>query len=294
MAAVVLAFCAISSAYSQSDRQQHAQLSLVSERDSLAPNSSQWIGLRFELEPGWHIYWTNPGDSGEPPKVTWHLPSGIEAGALQFPAPKRISDHGLMDYGYEGQVVLLSKLTVPRSDTSKKAEIGADVRYLVCREVCVPAKQQLRLTLPVEGSAKESPSGGLVQTAKANLPQPLPPGVQVSAVADRDSFVLRVASKDPNFGPVSDFIPAEAQRIENTSLPVIEHSQGATRLRFKKSEQLNQRVPALRGLLIARGKAYDVTIPVTAPKGPRANSSSRKSVFQKTQAPTSNQRRSEL
>src|SRR5207237_10169314 len=133
IAAVMLTFCAISCAYSQSDRQQHAQLSLVSEKDSLAPNSSQWIGLRFELEPGWHIYWTNPGDSGEPPKVAWHLPDGVQAGELQFPAPQRIQDHGLVDYGYQGDVVLLSKITFPQSGTLTKAEIAADVKYLVCR-----------------------------------------------------------------------------------------------------------------------------------------------------------------
>lgn len=284
--ALVVTFCGISTTYSQTARQQHARLSLISDKAFLAPSSSQWIGLSFQLEPGWHIYWTNPGDSGEPPKVTWHLPSGIEASNLQFPTPQRIPDHGLMDYGYQGHVVLLSRLTVPASDTSKRAEISADVRYLVCREVCVPGKEHLTLELPLGGGAQESPDAGLVRGATASLPQPLPQGVHVSAVSDGDSFVLTITSKHASFGPISDFIPAEAQQIENISVPAVEQSAGITRLRFKKSEQLNQPVSILRGLLVAKDKAYDVAIPVTASKNSGAKGSPRKAISPEIKAPT--------
>src|SRR4051794_9573989 len=109
---VILMVCGASNALSQSNKAQHARVSLLSEDASIAPGGTQWLGLRFELEPGWHIYWTNPGDSGEPPKVTWHLPNGVQAGELQFPPPQRIQDHGLVDYGYEGDVVLLSKIAI--------------------------------------------------------------------------------------------------------------------------------------------------------------------------------------
>jgi len=233
------------------------------------------------LEPGWHIYWTNPGDSGEPPKVTWQLSNGIQASDLHFPAPQRIADHGLTDYGYLGQVVLLSKLTVPASVTSKTAEIAADVRYLVCREVCVPAKERVAVTLPLDATTKQSLGNGIIQTANASLPQPLPKDVHVSAVSDRDSFVLTVAGKDANFRPVRDFIPADAQTIENSSGPAVEHSGDTTRLRLKKSEQLSHPVSTLRGLLIAKEKAYEVSVPVTASKNSGAKGSSKKTVSQK-------------
>ena len=289
IAALLVTFCGISCAQSRAAK-PHAKVSLISDKLSLAPGNSQWIGLRFELEPGWHIYWTNPGDSGEPPKVTWQLSSGMQASDLHFPAPQRIADHGLTDYGYLGQVVLLSKLTVPASVTSKTAEIAADVRYLVCREVCVPAKERVAVTLPLDATTKQSAENGVIQTANASLPQSLPEDVHVSAVSDRDSFVLTVASKDAKFGPVHDFIPADAQIIENTIMPVVEHSGNATRLRLKKSEQLSQPVTTLRGLLIANDKAYEVAMPVTASKNSGTNGSSKKAVSQKIQAPTSNSR----
>ena len=287
IAAVLVLFCGTLNVLAQAAK-QHARVSLVSDKASITPGNSQWIGLSFELEPGWHIYWTNPGDSGEPPKVSWHLPEGIQAGNLQFPAPQRIPDHGLMDYGYQGRVILLSKLTVPASVTSKKADIGADVRYLVCREVCVPGKEHVALTLSGAESTKASPDSTLIRTAMANLPQPLPQDLKVSVVSNRDSFVLTVSTKDKNLSPVSDFFPAEPQKIDNAARPTIERSAGVTRLHLKKSEQFKQPESPLRGLLIAGNKAYAVTIPVTASKNSSADSSSRKTVSRRTQAPTSN------
>jgi len=66
---LLIILCGISNSLSQTAKPQHAKLSLLSEQTSLVPGSSQWLGLRFELDPGWHIYWTNPGDSGEPNRV---------------------------------------------------------------------------------------------------------------------------------------------------------------------------------------------------------------------------------
>jgi DsbC/DsbD-like thiol-disulfide interchange protein len=259
---LLLLFACISTASAQRGA-QHAKLSLITERTAIPAGSSEWIGLRFELEPGWHIYWTNPGDSGEPPKVTWHLPNGIQAGDLQFPAPQRIKDHSLVDYGYQGNVVLLSKLTVPSTDTSNQAEISADVRYLVCREVCVPAKEHLSLNLP-EKAANSSADANLIQKTQEQLPQQVPSGrVRLSAVSTAHTFVIKVAGHHPDLGPISDFIPLDEQVIDNVSQPDIEAGKDAQMITLKKSEQLDHPVKELRGLLITHDQAYWATIPVT-------------------------------
>src|SRR5438270_11367645 len=61
---------------------RHLTVSLVADRDSLSPDSSHTsvpphVGLLFDLEPGWHVYWTNAGDSGEPPSGKWTVPAGV-------------------------------------------------------------------------------------------------------------------------------------------------------------------------------------------------------------------------
>src|SRR5579872_2186558 len=77
----------------------HSRLTLISEHNSIQPGQIFWAGLHFQLENQWHIYWVNPGDSGEPPRVTWNLPAGFHVGALTWPAPHRLRSSSLVDYG---------------------------------------------------------------------------------------------------------------------------------------------------------------------------------------------------
>jgi thiol:disulfide interchange protein DsbD len=262
----IIALCMLSNAFGQSAGRQHARLSLISDRSAITPGQSEWIGLRFELDPGWHIYWINPGDSGEPPKITWHLPAGIQAGDLDFPIPQRIPDHSLMDYGYEGNVVLLSKLTTANALTSKQVGISADVKYLVCREVCVPGKDHLSATIPIGNGATASANASEIHAAQGRLPQALPSGVRVSAVSSPDGFVVTVASKSPTFGRVTDYIPSDQQVIENIAKPAIDFGKDETAIKLKKSEQLDHPVSQLRGLLVTGDRAYNVVVPVTLAK----------------------------
>jgi thiol:disulfide interchange protein DsbD len=63
----------------------HVQVELIADR--AAPGDSMRLGLKFDLEPGWHIYWQNPGDSGGPPEAAWTLPPGMMATGFEWPAP---------------------------------------------------------------------------------------------------------------------------------------------------------------------------------------------------------------
>src|ERR1039458_8891574 len=65
----------------------HVHVQLVSPQGSLDIGKPADIGLYFRLEPGWHVYWKNSGDAGEPPRVRWMMPSGITAGGVQVSAP---------------------------------------------------------------------------------------------------------------------------------------------------------------------------------------------------------------
>jgi thiol:disulfide interchange protein DsbD len=266
IAGMLVVLCCMADVHAQGNKPQHAKLSLISELSSLAPGSTDWIGLRFQLEPGWHIYWKNPGDSGEPPRVTWHVPGGIETSELQFPTPQRIKDHSLIDYGYENDVVLLSKLKVPNAGdvAGNKTEISADVRYLVCREVCIPGRDHAALTVPFTATSRssDSPDADLIRKTEAHLPQPLSSGVKLSAKSEGDSFIVTVVSKSRELRAIKDFLPQDAQVIDNVIAPRFRTVPDAQLITLKKSEQLDHPVTQLKGLLVTSDKAYDVTIPV--------------------------------
>ena len=65
------------------------QVNLVSSAETVVPGQPLDVAFHFQLAEGWHIYWQNSGDSGQPPRVDWSLPSGFQAGGLRYPVPKR-------------------------------------------------------------------------------------------------------------------------------------------------------------------------------------------------------------
>src|SRR5262245_24206704 len=79
------------------------RVDLLSEVASFTPGQTFWVGLHQRISPGWHTYWMNPGDSGEPPRIEWALPSGFTAGEIAWPFPERIPDGTAMAYGYAGE-----------------------------------------------------------------------------------------------------------------------------------------------------------------------------------------------
>ncbi|MBX2806050.1 MAG: thioredoxin family protein [Hyphomicrobiales bacterium] len=158
-------------------RTERVQIELLPSKMAVAPGDEITIALKQTIKPGWHTYWTNPGDSGEPTHIDWKLPAGARAGAILWPLPDAIPVGPLMNYGYSDEVILLSEMTVPQGSAKGYFDISADVHWLVCEEICVPESASVKLSLPyVDGtiSMPPSPNVGLIAKTRANLPKPMP------------------------------------------------------------------------------------------------------------------------
>src|SRR5258705_2639492 len=132
--------------------------SLIAERAAVSPGGTVTVALNEAIRKEWHTYWVNPGDSGAPTAITWHLPPGWTAGEIQWPYPKRLPVGPLMNFGYEDQVALLSDLKAPAdAKPGDKGMLSADVMWLVCSDVCLP--QGTHLTLPPAGGSAAPPPG---------------------------------------------------------------------------------------------------------------------------------------
>jgi DsbC/DsbD-like thiol-disulfide interchange protein len=150
-------------------------VSLVSDIVTIEPGSTFWIGLRQRIAPGWHTYWINPGDSGEPPSIEWSLPAGFTAGPIVWPAPERVPVTPFMSYGYTHEVVLPIQITAPGSlDVGTPVTLRGHVSWLVCERICIPEEADVALTLPVgEGKPAPAPTA-LVEQARRAVPTPSP------------------------------------------------------------------------------------------------------------------------
>ncbi|HZD77812.1 MAG TPA: protein-disulfide reductase DsbD domain-containing protein, partial [Acidobacteriaceae bacterium] len=235
----------------------HLKVSLVADQGSVSAQSSHrdmppHVGLLFDLEPGWHVYWTNAGDSGEPPEVKWALPAGVTVGPLQFPAPKRLPLGPLMDFGYEGQVLFPAELHVVNANGA--VPIAADVRWLVCRQACVPGKAHLTMNLPV-GTGDASTATPLFQKTFAAMPKVLPARAKAVFTRVPNGFQLAVLTGNKVEG--AQFFPADQSVIANAApQPVTPRGDGAV-IALKQDENLQKTPQTLSGIvLLADGTSY--------------------------------------
>ncbi len=158
-------------------RTAHVEAELVAEQSALIPGRPNTVALRLVMERGWHTYWQNAGDSGLPTTLAWKLPDGLNAGPIQWPAPRALPVGPLVNYGYEGEVLLLSDIaTVPDFLSGKTVTLSARADWLVCKEICIPEGADLSLSLPVIADAaqvqRDARWSDAIAKARASLPRP--------------------------------------------------------------------------------------------------------------------------
>ena len=255
--AVLLLACAMG-AWAQAPQ---TNVSLVTEQSAAKPGSTVWVGLHFQLEPGWHMYWVNPGDAGEPAKAQWALPAGWSASDFQWPAPTRLENAAGVDYGYNEQATLLTKVKVPATAKSGPNDLKADLRWLVCKDVCVPQKGTATATVRVAPTTISDPNGkAVISAAKGQLPKTIPEEWKANVITSPGQMLL-------NFMPgtkVNDavFFPIEKQVIENAAPQKLSATSTRAQLSLKRDAS-GPKPKVLKGVLVVDGKdAYAVNLAV--------------------------------
>jgi thiol:disulfide interchange protein/DsbC/DsbD-like thiol-disulfide interchange protein len=172
---VVAAMAVIFAAVAAPVRTAHVEAELVPAATALSPGTPLTVALRLKMDKGWHTYWQNPGESGLPTTLAWKLPAGLTAGPIQWPPPRALPVGPLINYGYEGEVLLLTDIAATSALSSAgPATLQARADWLVCREICIPEGADLALTLPVSPQSSPDPYwDDAIARARASVPRPL-------------------------------------------------------------------------------------------------------------------------
>lgn len=186
--------------------------------EGVEPGKPLWVGLLLAHQPEWHSYWKNSGDSGLPTRLEWQLPPGVTAGEIAWPMPAKYPIGTLINYGYEGAVLLPVPLTVSDgfrpSVLSDALEVKLKASWLVCRKECIPEEGEFALQVPVRSAT--ALHGATFQASFAAQPKPLP--AQAVAAVDNNSLKLRVSGLPSSVkGKRLEFFPETAEVIETSA-----------------------------------------------------------------------------
>jgi thiol:disulfide interchange protein DsbD len=171
---------------------------LLADTTAVKPDTTFTLGVLFKVQPGWHIYWRNPGSSGLATKVTFAVPEGGSVGETLYPAPSNFTAPGdIVSYGYEEEVLLMTEARVAPNATGQ-VEINAKCSWLMCSDRCIPGKQNVTLKLPV--AAPQAANQQVFAKYKALLPKAsntLPAGVSVKAAGSAGKTALQLTVAPP-------------------------------------------------------------------------------------------------
>jgi thiol:disulfide interchange protein DsbD len=206
---------------------------LMCDRAALVMRTDLRLGVLLTIKPGWHVYWRNPGDGGLSTSVRWQLPDGITAGELLWPVPQRFVDPSgqVTTYGYEGQVLLWSRVKVARSVAlGQGVTLAAKVSWLVCnKDRCVPGTADLTCVLPVAVKAKLE-NAELFGTWEATLPvdaagpdSPVEVSTGGEVAAETGVGILRVTVrwKKPRGAGVVQVFPVAGPELEVSDIKAL-------------------------------------------------------------------------
>jgi DsbC/DsbD-like thiol-disulfide interchange protein len=257
------------------------KVELLADRAAIRPGEAFSLGVRLRIEPKWHIYWENHGDSGMPTRAKLVGPPGFELGAPRFPGPERETAEGdIVSYVHYGEIVLVVDAVAPDPlpPGMAQADFSVEANWLVCMQVCFPGSGEAQLHIPIAAKeAKPAPENDeLFAEARAKLPKRWSElaGASVEWQGDEDEPVAVITvpgATDLELFPLAS---------QSTSLLERKIEPGAAACRLTASlsfEPPSQgAAPRLEGVLRVRKEQGESFYRLdSAPKGPASPSGSR-------------------
>jgi thiol:disulfide interchange protein/DsbC/DsbD-like thiol-disulfide interchange protein len=229
---------------------RHVAVDLIAEKAAAVPGTVLTVAVRERIEPDWHTYWTNPGDSGEPTSIAWTLPEGYSAGPILWPLPHIIEVGPLAEYGFDGEILLLTDIRVPQ-DAKGSVTLAAKVSYLVCKDICVPEAADVQLTLPVATEAEPSVFAQQIASAREALPVPFQGSASYAANPAKGALRLTATAQPALFQGATDlrFFPLTWGPVSNTAAQPWAISGGELTLDLQQGDS-KETPEKLEGLLV--------------------------------------------
>ncbi|MDE2615459.1 MAG: thioredoxin family protein [Burkholderiales bacterium] len=233
--------------------------------EGVSPGQPVWVGLQIQHQEHWHSYWKNPGDSGLPTELAWTLPPGVQAGDIAWPIPKKLPVGPLVNYGYEGTLLLAVPLTI--TPDFKPPLLGQDLTvklrasWLICKTECIPEEGEYTLRIPLKSST--ALNGATFEAARQAQPRALDTDRNSRVQIEGQTLKLSVAGLPASLrGKQLDAFPETAEVIPPAA-PWQQSWQGAVwTAELPLMAQRSASPKLLPVLLTQGGQGWRVELPV--------------------------------
>lgn len=218
------------------------------------------IAVTFSIDPEWHLYWKNNGDTGMPIMLKLTLPEGLTAGEVLWPTPQRYEHSGgLLDYIFESEVTLF--VPVHGLSANRNIDVEAAIEFLVCSEACIPGVRVLRKSL-LAWRPDSYPLPALIPSHRSETRLPIAPGDAAEWRWDGTTLVLEAKEAES-----MTFFPEAGENVRPVNPLRDGVAQGDT-LRFAYRDAV-RKATVVRGVLEVRnrdGSAAFYQVQAPAPK----------------------------
>ena len=231
---------------------RYIEASLAFETREPVPGAEVKVAIHMQPEPGWHGYWSNPGEVGLPVEARWQAPAGVRFSELRHPAPRLLDVQGIASYVHEGPFTLFATMRVPEGiEQGTALPVQVSLNWLVCSDsLCVPEGATLSANLRAGDGAMDGSAAQTVARGERAMPQPLRGTDYWRDGADWVFAVPTTASSKPHLFPLDEgWFDAAAHQIAS-------REDGRLLLRVPASDETPN--TTFRGVLTSGNSSYEI------------------------------------
>lgn len=238
----------------------HVGITVIPEYETITENTKN-ISLIAEIniKPDWHIYWDNPGDSGDPTTLTFYDSPHYTITAATHSAPKKFVLEDIITT-YVHRQKLYYKTTFALNDLNNLDNLPFKLvlSYTVCRKNCLPETITLDINLPITDTATQN-SSYLPTLLEAENTFPLP--LTAQAKINRELLELSLSENIIKACGTPEFVSSHKKQNILADLPKTAlDEKNRLIVTFDKGESPKDG----KGLLLCNDLTYEVT-PDNAP-----------------------------
>lgn len=231
---------------------------MVTSHDQVKAGQNFYVALVTTMDPEWHIYWKNPGDSGEPVDIYWGDAPSTTVGEIIWPLPSTIPTGPIINYGFDGRVVFPMPITAPEDlHDGDVISLDAEITYLVCKDICIPESTQLSVAVTIGEEIPDNRWAYNIEAAIAEAPGQSDINAHVKLEADEISFDFELDTADIDR---AYFFPETPGMINHSAPQTLSMGETGLRLAVESGFSLQNGLQGpIRGVLRTQNKKGEAT-----------------------------------